>query len=267
MKEWARVDRIGEREHNHEREAGKQLDPRGKAALITGGARIGRAVAQALAAHGCAIGVTWRASRAEAEATAAAARASGVAAVAVRADATDEQQVRAAVAEVADRLGRLDILINMASTYMRTPNPGAPDWTAAFDANARSAFLFARHAAPRMKAAGAGRIINVADWLPASGRPLYKGYIPYYSSKAAVIGLTESMALEFAPEILVNAIAPGPILAPPDLTAAENAEVLAATPLRRWSGAEEIAKTALFLIETDFVTGECIRVDGGRHLA
>jgi NAD(P)-dependent dehydrogenase (short-subunit alcohol dehydrogenase family) len=118
-----------------------------------------------------------------------------------------------------------------------------------------------------MKAGGGGRIVNMSDWLVLSGRPRYSGYTPYYASKAAVAALTESMALDLAPEILVNSIAPGPILAPPDLSADELAEVMNATPLARWGGAEEIAKAALFLIETDFVTGESIRVDGGRHLA
>jgi NAD(P)-dependent dehydrogenase (short-subunit alcohol dehydrogenase family) len=79
-------------------------------------------------------------------------------------------------------------------------------------------------------------------------------------------GIAQSLALELAPEILVNAIAPGPILAPPDLTPEDNARTIEATPLARWGGAEEIAKAVLFLVETDFVTGECIRVDGGRHL-
>jgi NAD(P)-dependent dehydrogenase (short-subunit alcohol dehydrogenase family) len=99
-----------------------------------------------------------------------------------------------------------------------------------------------------------------------TGRPRYKGYTPYYVSKASVAALTQTLALEFAPEILVNAIAPGPIAAPPNLTAEENAQVLEATPLARWGGAEEIAKTVLFFVDTDFVTGEFIRVDGGRHL-
>lgn len=90
--------------------------------------------------------------------------------------------------------------------------------------------------------------------------------MPYYASKATVVALTESLALELAPEILVNAIAPGPILAPPHLTPEENAEVMKATPLRRWGGAEEIAKTVLLLVDSDFITGECTRVDGGRHL-
>ena len=134
------------------------------------------------------------------------------------------------------------------------------------ESNARSAFLFSTHAARAMKEHGTGRIINISDWLTVSGRPRYKGYVPYYTSKAAVTALTESLALELAPEILVNAIAPGPILAPPDFTAEQTASVIDATPLRRWGGAEEIARAAMFLIETEFVTGECIRVDGGRHL-
>ena len=103
--------------------------------------------------------------------------------------------------------------------------------------------MFATHAAPAMKSGGAGRIVNFTDWLPISGRPRYKGYVPYYTSKAAVAALTESLALELAPEILVNAIAPGPILAPPDITAEETARVVEATPLRRWGGAEEIAQS------------------------
>jgi NAD(P)-dependent dehydrogenase (short-subunit alcohol dehydrogenase family) len=243
------------------------LDPKNKVALITGGARIGQAVAQALAARGCALALTYRGSREAAEAAAKAASEAGVRALVIRSDATDETQIRAGVTEVANKLGRLDILINMASTYVRTPHPSAADWDAALGANARSAFLFSIHAAPIMKSGGGGRIVNMSDWLAISGRPHYTGYTPYFASKAAVAALTESMALDLAPEILVNAIAPGPILAPPDLTPDEEAEVLAATPLARWGGAEEIAKAALFLIETDFVTGESIRVDGGRHLA
>jgi NAD(P)-dependent dehydrogenase (short-subunit alcohol dehydrogenase family) len=242
------------------------LDPKGKVALLTGGARIGQVVAQALAARGCALALTYRQSREAAETTARSVREAGVRAIVVAANATDEAQISAAVNATASQLGRLDILINMASTYIKTPHPSAVDWDAALDANARSAFLFSTYAAPIMKAGGGGRIINVSDWLVISGRPHYKGYTPYYASKAAVAALTESMALDLAPEILVNAIAPGPILAPPDLSEHELAEVMEATPLERWGGAEEIAKAVLFLIETDFVTGESIRVDGGRHL-
>jgi NAD(P)-dependent dehydrogenase (short-subunit alcohol dehydrogenase family) len=242
------------------------MDPKGKVALITGGARIGQVVAGVLANRGCSLALTYRGSREAAETTAAAARAAGVKAIALAADATDEAEIVAAINETVKSLGRLDILINMASIYQKTPDPDGAQLSANLDANAKSVFLYSIHAAPIMKQAGAGRIVNFADWLPMSGRPRYKGYTPYYVSKAAVAALTETMALELAPEILVNAIAPGPIAPPPGLTPEENARVLAATPLGRWGGAEEIARTVLFLVETEFVTGECIRVDGGRHL-
>ncbi len=242
------------------------MDPKGKVAIITGGARIGQVVADALARRGCGLALIYRASREAAEKTVAAAKAAGVNAIALQADARNPDQIEAVVTETAKSLGRLDILVNMASTYIKTPNPTEADWNDAIDSNTKSAFLFSTHAARIMKSAGAGRIVNFTDWLPVGGRPRYKAYVPYYTSKAAVMALTQSLALELAPEILVNAIAPGPILAPPDITPEETARVVEATPLRRWGGAEEIARTALFLIETEFVTGECIRVDGGRHL-
>jgi len=242
------------------------MDPNGRVALITGGARIGQVVAAALANRGCSLSLTYRDSRDAAEETARAARAAGVKATVLRADATNETEIITAVNETVKSLGRLDILINMAAVYQKTPNPDGVHWSAIQDANAKSAFLYSIHSAPFMKQSGTGRIVNFSDWLPVTGRPHYKDYVPYYVSKASVAALTEALALQLAPEILVNAIAPGPILAPPNLTPEENAQVLEATPLARWGGAEEIAKTVLFIVETDFVTGEFIRVDGGRHL-
>ncbi len=242
------------------------MDFKGRVALITGGARIGQTVASALASRGCSLALTYRGSRDAADATATAARAAGVKAAVLRADATNETEIVAAVSETVKSLGRLDILINMASIYQKTPDPNGAAWSASLDTNAKSAFLFSIHAAPIMKQGGSGRIVNFSDWLPATGRPHYKSYTPYYVSKASVVALTQTLALEFAPEILVNAIAPGPIEAPSNLTPEENAQVIEATPLARWGGPVEIAKTVLFLVETDFVTGECIRVDGGRHL-
>ena len=242
------------------------MDPKGRVALVTGGARIGQVVAAALANRGCSLSLTYRDSRDAAELTAQAARTAGVKATVLRADATNETEIIAAVNETVKSLGRLDLLINMAAVYQKTPNPDGVDWSAIQDANAKSAFLYSIHSAPFMKQSGTGRIVNFSDWLPVTGRPHYKDYVPYYVSKASVAALTEALALQLAPEILVNAIAPGPILAPPNLTPEENAQVLEATPLARWGGAEEIAKTVLFFVETDFVTGEFIRVDGGRHL-
>jgi NAD(P)-dependent dehydrogenase (short-subunit alcohol dehydrogenase family) len=243
------------------------MDPKGKVAVLTGGARIGQVVAQSLALHGCNLALIYRGSRDAAEASAQAATSEGVRAITIRADATDEDQIVRAVQETHRELGGIHILLNMASIYLSTPEPTKADWSNMIDTNTRSAFLFSIHAAQIMKLGeSGGRIVNFADWLPASGRPRYKGFVPYYTSKAAVVGLTQSLALELAPEVLVNAVAPGPILMPPGLSPAENDEVVDATPLRRWGGAEEIAKTVRFLVESDFVTGECIRVDGGRHL-
>jgi NAD(P)-dependent dehydrogenase (short-subunit alcohol dehydrogenase family) len=244
------------------------MEIQGKAALITGGARIGATVALDLARRGCSLALTYRSSRETAEKTAAAARALGARAEVIRADATRGGEVAAAVSQAASALGRLDFLICMASTYLKTPLETLTEreWRDAMEANTHSALLFVMEAAPHMKRAGAGRIVTVSDWLAASGRPRYAGYAPYYVSKAAVAALTEALALELAPEILVNSVAPGPILPPPDMSPDEDARVIAATPLRRWGGAAEISRAVQFLLETEFVTGECLRVDGGRHL-
>jgi NAD(P)-dependent dehydrogenase (short-subunit alcohol dehydrogenase family) len=118
-----------------------------------------------------------------------------------------------------------------------------------------------------MRRHGGGRIVNFSDWVAASARPRYKGYLAYYVAKAGVRALTEALALELASDgILVNAVAPGPILAPPGTTEDESEAVARATPLGRWGGPGEIVKAVLALVDTDFITGETIRVDGGRHL-
>src|SRR5690606_7039452 len=116
------------------------------------------------------------------------------------------------------------------------------DWDEQLAVDLRASFLCARAAVPHLRAAGGGRIVNLADWLPASGRPRYPGYLPYYVAKAGVVALTEALALELAADqILVNAIAPGPIVAPPSFDATEREAVGRATPLGRWGGELEIA--------------------------
>src|SRR4051795_9263888 len=111
------------------------------------------------------------------------------------------------------------------------------------DVDLRAAFLCARAAVPHMRRSGGGRIINFSDWVAASGRPRYRGFVPYYVAKAGAIALSEALALELAGDnILVNAIAPGPILAPPGTSAEESDKVEQATPLGRWGGEIEIAK-------------------------
>ena len=238
-------------------------------ALITGGKRIGQVVARELARRGADVAVSYRGSKEEAEATVADVQALGRRAMAVAADVGRAADCQALVESVAGELGRLDVLVNMASIYGAVDFDAMTeqDWQRNIDVNLRSVFLCAKAAVPHMRRQGGGRIVNFADWLARSGRPAYKGFVAYYTAKAGVIALTEALALELASDqILVNAIAPGPILPPPDLTAAELDEVARATPVGRWGGAAEIAKAVCALVESDFITGETIRVDGGRHV-
>jgi NAD(P)-dependent dehydrogenase (short-subunit alcohol dehydrogenase family) len=238
-------------------------------ALITGTKRIGSAVAMAFADKGADVALTFNRSREEAETTAQKIRQLGRKALAIRADVSVAGDVNRLVDQVERELGTVSILVNMASVYRSKPfdETTEKDWDANINVNLKSAFLCSKAVVPGMKSKGGGRIVNFADWIAASRRPRYTGYLPYYVSKVGIVGLTEILALELAPHnILVNSIAPGPILAPPDLTAEEDAEVRKATPLGRWGGEFEIAKAVLSLIEADFITGECIRVDGGRHV-
>jgi NAD(P)-dependent dehydrogenase (short-subunit alcohol dehydrogenase family) len=245
------------------------MDLEHRVVLITGPRRIGAEVAKRVAARGADVALSYNQSRTEAEAAAAGIRAMGRRAVSVQADLSKGPACRHLIDETVRRLGRLDVLVNMASLYVATPFDELDEaaWDRGLAVDLKAAFLCARAAVPHLRAAGGGRIINVADWLPASGRVRYKGFLPYYVAKSGVIALTEALALELAAdEILVNAVAPGPILAPPDTAAEEVKAVEQATPLGRWGGEAEIVKAVVFLIDTDFVTGEVIRVDGGRHL-
>lgn len=237
--------------------------------LITGAKRIGAVLAAEVARLGADVALSFNSSRREAEEAAAAVRQAGRRAVVIRADLSAPDQGQALVDQVAREFGRLDILVNMASVYRKTPLEDVTDqtWRSGMAVDLDAASSCARAAARHMRAAGGGRIVNIADWLPASGRPRYTGFLPYYVAKAGIIALTEALALELAPDgILVNAVAPGPILPPPDVTPDEIKAVEDATPLGRWGGEQEIVKAILFLIDTEFVTGEVIRVDGGRHL-
>jgi 3-oxoacyl-[acyl-carrier protein] reductase len=241
----------------------------GRVALITGGKRIGAVVATELARQGADVALVYRASRREAEDTAAAVKALGRRALVVQADLAEPEACERAIADTVDGLGRLDVLVNMASRYRARAldDITLADWDDQLAIDLRAAWLCARAAVPHMRRVRGGRIINFGDWVAASRRPRYAGYLPYYVAKAGVIALTEALALELAADqILVNAVAPGPIVAPEDTPDDEFARVERATPLGRWGGEAEIAKAVVALIETDFITGETIRVDGGRHL-
>ncbi|MGH9383932.1 MAG: SDR family NAD(P)-dependent oxidoreductase [Vicinamibacterales bacterium] len=241
----------------------------GRVALITGGKRIGAVVATTLAKGGADIALVFNRSRPEADDTAAAVRDLGRRAFVVQADVTQPADCKRLVTATADEFGRLDVVVNMASLYGEKPfaDLTEDDWDRQLAIDLRAAFLVSKAAAPAMKANGGGRIINFSDWLAISRRPRYPGFLTYYVAKAGVAALTEALALELAADqILVNAIAPGPILAPPDMSAEERQAVAKSTPVGRWGGEHEIAKAVMFLVNSDFVTGETIRVDGGRHV-
>jgi NAD(P)-dependent dehydrogenase (short-subunit alcohol dehydrogenase family) len=244
------------------------MDPAGKVALLTGTARIGQTIAETLARRGADVAISYRKSRDAAEETAGRVRALGRRAAIIQADLSDPQAAKAIVDQVVRDLGGPDILVPMASHYEKVPFDALDDraWRNNVDADLQGTYRLAILAARPMRERGNGRIVAFGDWLPRSGRPRYKGFLPYYVAKGGVIALVEALALELAPTILVNAIAPGPIIRPEVFSDAEDREVLKATPLGRWGGADEVARAVLFLIETEFVTGETLRVDGGRHL-
>jgi NAD(P)-dependent dehydrogenase (short-subunit alcohol dehydrogenase family) len=245
------------------------MDLKGKVVLITGARRIGSVVAGELGSHGADVAISYGRSKSEAERTAGQVRAAGRRASIFQADLTDAASCQKLVADAVAALGRLDVLVHMASVY--NPRPFAEmtpeDFDGSIAVDLRAAFILAHAAAPYMRAQGGGRIILFSDWLARSGRPRYPGFVSYYVAKGGVIALTEALALELAADdILVNAVAPGPILAPSGTSADEHQKVADATPLGRWGGEIEIAKAVLGFIEQDFVTGETFRVDGGRHV-
>lgn len=245
------------------------MELRDRVALITGGKRIGAEIAIELAGRGMDVAMSFNRSRAEAEGAAEAVRNAGRRVALIQANLSRAGDCERLVTETVQTLGRLDALINMASVYRSVPIEDTDEavWDSVVNVDLRAAYLCARAALPHLRAAATARIVNFADWIAASGRPRYKDYLPYYVAKRGVIGLTEALALELAgDQILVNAVAPGPIVAPPGTTAEEHRAVEASTPVGRWGGEQEIVKAVVFLLESDFVTGETIRVDGGRHL-
>ena len=245
------------------------MDLGSRVVLLTGAKRIGAEIAAAVAAAGADVAIAYRSSADEANDVAVRVRQSGRHALVVRADVSDPQSCSTMVSQVEATFGRLDVLVNMASLYEQVPfdELDAAKWTRQIGVDLNGTFFSSLAAVPLMRRTGGGRIVNFADWVVASGRPRYPGFVAYYTAKAGVKALTEALALELASaQILVNAIAPGPILAPPGTSEDELEAVVAATPLGRWGGPGEIVKTVMALISSDFITGETIRVDGGRHL-
>jgi NAD(P)-dependent dehydrogenase (short-subunit alcohol dehydrogenase family) len=237
----------------------------GRVALVTGAAkRIGRSVALRLASEGADVVVNYRGSKGEADEVVAQIAAMGRRAVAVQADVAKRADVIALFAAVEKEFGRLDILVNNAGMFFpaKFEELTEEQWDRILDTNLKSQFLCSQAAAPILRRSGHGRIINFAS---LGGLLAWPAYTHYCVSKAGVIMLTRCLARALAPEITVNAIAPGTISFPGD--APELAEdFIRRAPLHRTGTAEDIDDAVVFLAQSAFVTGQVIVVDGGRAL-
>jgi len=238
----------------------------GKVALVTGAAkRIGRSVALRLAAEGADVAVNYRNSKSEAEEVATEIAASGKHAAAFRADVAKREDVTAMFAAVEKEFGRLDILVNNAGMFFSAKFEELTEeqWDRILNTNLKSQFLCSQAATPMLRRGGHGRIINFAS---LGGLLAWPAYTHYCVSKAGVIMLTRCLARALAPEITVNAIAPGTISFPGD--APELAEdFIRRAPLRRTGTPQDIDDAVVFLAQSAFVTGQVFVVDGGRSLA
>jgi len=242
------------------------VDLRGKGALVTGaGVRVGRALALALGAHGASVVVHYRRSQGPAEEVVAAIRAGGGQAVAIAADLAAPDAPASLVAEGAAALGGLDILVNSASLFQRGEvlETTVADWDRHLDVNLRAPFFLAQAFARQLGDRQNAHIINITDW--RARRP-GKAYMAYIASKAGLEGLTRALAVALGPQVRVNAIAPGAILPPPGDDGSYFRRLAGRIPARRTGSPEEIVRAMLYILESKFVTGETITVDGGEHL-
>jgi pteridine reductase len=244
------------------------MELRGRWALVTGGAkRIGRTIALELAGRGANVAVHYYTSATQAEAVVKEIEARGVKALALRAELARADEVLALAQAAEERTGGVDVLVNNASNYLRVPFDDLTEaiWDASLDVNLKAPFLLSWALGRAMRGRGAGRIVNLADW--AGERP-YNDYLPYCVSKAGITCLTKALAKALAPEVQVNAVAPGPVLPPDDLGPAERQAIMRATPLQRFGTPEDVARCIRFLVEeADFSTGAVFLVDGGRLIA
>ncbi len=242
------------------------MNPQGKTALVTGGAiRIGKAITLGLAQAGANVVINYHGSAPEAEQTAAEARALGVEALTLQADVADYDQVTRMAAFARERFGGVDILVNSASLFKRTPLPAqdVADWQRVTRISIDGAFFCANVFAPRMIEKGEGAIVNIVDlsaWEP------WAGFAAHGVGKAALLALTRQLAFELAPAVRVNAVAPGPVLAPPGYDAARIESLAQKTLLKRWGTPQDVAQAVRFLVEASYITADCIIVDGGQSV-
>jgi len=237
-----------------------------KVAVVTGGAvRLGKALALALAEQGARVAVHYASSAGPAETVVQEIKAMGSDAVAIQADLSRPGEARTVIERATTRFGQVDILVNSAAIY----EPGNWDdtteanWDRHFAINLKAPFFLSQAFAAQVGRKRAGHVVNIADWRGVRPGP---DYVAYTLTKAAIIAMTKSLAQALAPNIQVNAIAPGLILPPPGRDQAYLEGLASQIPARRWGSPQEIANAMIFLLRSDFVTGDLIFVTGGEHL-
>ena len=243
----------------------------GKGALLVGTRRVGATIAHRLAAEGINLSIVYRSSKRDAEELTKSLASKVERVCLIQGDVGVEEDVQRMVSESVDRLGDLSFVVSLASGFPRTPYDSLDG--AAWDesiSTAKGAYLLTLYASRKMMenpGPTRGHVLLFGDW--AADTTPYAGYLPYLTSKAAVGFMTRAFAVELAPHgVLVNAIAPGPTMRPPDIEEADwQTNVVARAPLRRESSADEMAELIVTLLKSETITGELIRVDSGRHLA
>lgn len=240
---------------------------RGQVAVVTGAARrIGAAIAVALADAGCDVVINYRSAHADVEDTVAQIQGRGRRGLAVQGDLSRRADAQRLLDETLAVFGRADILVANASVFRRTPlaSVSEADWDDMIDNNLRATFWPAQGFGVHMQTQGQGVIVVLAD--TAASRP-WAGYAPYCAAKAGVVALTLALAKELAPQVRVNAIAPGPIAFPDDFDAAARDREIDRTLLKRQGSPAHIAAAVLSLVHNDYITGVVLPVDGGRGLS
>ena len=240
------------------------MEIKNKVALVTGGARrVGKVIALALAERGGHVAFTYRTG--DPAQTLTGIQAFGVDGLALQVDVLQWDEPKAAVEQVIQRFGRVDILVNNASVWQSAPflEITRQQWETSIGANLTGPFLCAQAVAPYMLQQESGHIVNITD---LSAHQTWPRFADHSASKAGLEALTRVMAAELAPHVRVNAIAPGTILLPDGAGEAKRQWAIENSLLKRVGTPEDVARTVIFLTETDFVTGAVYFVDGGRAL-
>lgn len=237
----------------------------GRVALVTGaGRRVGRAIAVALGHQGMRVAVHYNESVGGARDTAQLIEENGGIASLVRADLRDVTACEQLIDAIVLEQGELHTLVNSAAVMVRTPvgEVTKEAWDDMFALNVRAPFFLAQRAAHMLRLAH-GNVVNIADM---AAFETWTGYVPHGITKAAVVQMTRALAHVLAPEVRVNAVAPGVVLLPEDFDEAAAEHLRRTTPLGRLGTPEDVAQAVVYLLQAEYVTGEVIRVDGGRHV-